>query len=125
MCIIQLKPQLEKLLNLPDDSLTKEIKLTQDLMEMFITYQIPSDLLSYDGDNTVRAQTASTPTYFATNNSYSEHCFHPNLLATNNSYSEHSLPPTLLSAILSRLAPHNGDAKDSWPWAIGHICHGP
>jgi hypothetical protein len=50
VCIIQLKPQLEKLLNLPDDSLTKEIKLTQDLMEMFITYQIPSDLLTYDGD---------------------------------------------------------------------------
>ena len=29
VCIIQLKPQLERLLNLPNDSLTKEIKLTQ------------------------------------------------------------------------------------------------
>jgi hypothetical protein len=48
--VIQLKPQLEKLLNLPDDSLTKEIALTQDLLELFIKYQIPSDLLSFDGD---------------------------------------------------------------------------
>ena len=33
---------------MPDDSLTKEIQLTQDLMELFIKYQIPSDLLSND-----------------------------------------------------------------------------
>jgi hypothetical protein len=46
--VVQIKPQLEKILNLPADSLTKEIKLNQDLMELFITYQIPSDLLSYD-----------------------------------------------------------------------------
>lgn len=46
--IIQIKPQLEKVLNLPEDCLTKEIKLTQDLMQLFIKYQIPSDLLSYD-----------------------------------------------------------------------------
>jgi len=50
ICIIQIKPQLEKLLNLPNDSLTKEIRLTQDLMELFLKYQIPSDLLSYDGN---------------------------------------------------------------------------
>lgn len=50
VCVIQIKPQLEKLLNLPDDALTKEIKLTQDLMQLFIKYQIPSDLISYDGD---------------------------------------------------------------------------
>lgn len=48
--VIQIKPQLEKLLKIPDDSLTKHIQLTQDLMELFITYQIPSDLLSFDGD---------------------------------------------------------------------------
>ncbi|CAJ1427971.1 unnamed protein product [Effrenium voratum] len=48
--VIQIKPQLEKLLNLPDDSLTKEIKLTQDLMQLFIKYQIPSDLLSFSED---------------------------------------------------------------------------
>jgi len=48
--VVQIKPQLEKLLNLPDDSLTKEIKLTQDLMDLFIKYQIPSDLLSFSDD---------------------------------------------------------------------------
>jgi len=48
--VLQIKPQLEKLLKIPHDSLSKEIKLTQDLMDLFITYQIPSDLLSYGGD---------------------------------------------------------------------------
>ncbi|CAE7917187.1 TRPT1, partial [Symbiodinium necroappetens] len=46
--VVQIKPQLERVLNLADDSLTKEIKLTQDLMQLFIKYQIPSDLLSFD-----------------------------------------------------------------------------
>eukprot|EP00437_Effrenium_voratum_P016221 CAMPEP_0181445170 /NCGR_PEP_ID=MMETSP1110-20121109/25449_1 /TAXON_ID=174948 /ORGANISM="Symbiodinium sp., Strain CCMP421" /LENGTH=931 /DNA_ID=CAMNT_0023569205 /DNA_START=73 /DNA_END=2868 /DNA_ORIENTATION=+ len=45
--VVQIKPQLERLLNLPEESLTKEIKLTQDLMQLFIQYQIPSDLLSF------------------------------------------------------------------------------
>lgn len=49
VCVIQIKPQLEKLLNLNDDSLTKEIRLTQDLQELFMKYQIPSDLLKFDG----------------------------------------------------------------------------
>jgi hypothetical protein len=49
VCVIQIKPQLEKLLQLPPDSLTKEIRMTQDLLGLFIEYQIPSDLLSYDG----------------------------------------------------------------------------
>ncbi len=49
VCVIQIKPQLEKLLKLPYDALTKEIQLTQDLQEMFIKYQIPSDLLSFGG----------------------------------------------------------------------------
>ncbi len=49
VCVIQIKPQLEKLLRLPPDSLTKEIRMTQDLLDLFIEYQIPSDLLSYDG----------------------------------------------------------------------------
>lgn len=47
--IIQIKPQLEVLLGLPSGALTKEMKLTQDLMELFVEYQVPSDLLSYDG----------------------------------------------------------------------------
>ncbi|HRH00808.1 MAG TPA: hypothetical protein PLR99_31415, partial [Polyangiaceae bacterium] len=49
VCVIQIKPQLEQLLKLEPDSLTKEIKLTQELLSLFIEYQIPSDLLSYDG----------------------------------------------------------------------------
>jgi len=54
--VIQIKPQLEKVLNLPEDSLAKEIKLTQDLMQLFIKYQIPSDLLSFDASTFARAQ---------------------------------------------------------------------
>ena len=52
VCVIQIKPQLEKLLNLPDGALTKEIELTRDLMSLFVDYHIPSDLLSYDGPTT-------------------------------------------------------------------------
>ncbi|OEU13881.1 hypothetical protein FRACYDRAFT_262424 [Fragilariopsis cylindrus CCMP1102] len=50
VCIVQIKPQLEKLLNLPQDSLTKEMKLTEDLMQLFVEFQVPSDLMSYDGE---------------------------------------------------------------------------
>mmetsp|Transcript_652 Transcript_652/g.1139 ORF Transcript_652/g.1139 Transcript_652/m.1139 type:complete len:988 (+) Transcript_652:115-3078(+) len=50
IAIIQIKPQFERLLGIPEDSLAKEIKLTQDLMELFVEHQVPSDLLSYDGD---------------------------------------------------------------------------
>lgn len=49
LLVVQLKPQLERLLRLPADGLTKEIRLTQQLLELFIEYQIPSDLLTYDG----------------------------------------------------------------------------
>jgi len=49
--VVQIKPQLERVLNLPPDSLAKEIKLTQDLMDLFIKYQISSDLLSFDGED--------------------------------------------------------------------------
>jgi hypothetical protein len=49
VCIIQIKPQLERILCLGSDSLTKEIRLTEDLMTLFIDYQISPDLLSFDG----------------------------------------------------------------------------
>ena len=49
LCVIEIKPQIEKLLNLPNGSLTKEILLTEDIMDLFIDYQIPSDLLTYSG----------------------------------------------------------------------------
>eukprot|EP01061_Rhynchopus_euleeides_P028824 TRINITY_DN469_c0_g2_i2.p1 TRINITY_DN469_c0_g2~~TRINITY_DN469_c0_g2_i2.p1 ORF type:complete len:1016 (+),score=383.73 TRINITY_DN469_c0_g2_i2:83-3130(+) len=47
VCVVHIKPQLEKVLNLPPDSLAKEVRLVQDLLELFIEYQIPSDLLSF------------------------------------------------------------------------------
>ena len=56
VAVIQVKPQLERLLNLPPDALTKEIKLTRDLMTLFTKYQMPSDLLSYGGDADARAK---------------------------------------------------------------------
>jgi hypothetical protein len=49
VCVVQLKPQMEALLGLPPDALTKEIRLTQDLMSLFVDFQIPPDLLSFDG----------------------------------------------------------------------------
>ncbi|KAG7365189.1 hypothetical protein IV203_038392 [Nitzschia inconspicua] len=51
MCVIQIKPQLEDVLGLPHDSLTKEMQLTQDLMELFVEYQVPSDMMSYNAEN--------------------------------------------------------------------------
>ncbi|KAJ1454733.1 hypothetical protein M885DRAFT_464996 [Pelagophyceae sp. CCMP2097] len=47
---VQLRPQLERVLRLPEGALTKEMALTQRLLDLFIDFQIPSDLLSYDGD---------------------------------------------------------------------------
>ena len=49
-CIIQIKPALEKILNLPPGSLTKEIQLTQDLLKLFIDFQIPADMMKFEGD---------------------------------------------------------------------------
>ena len=48
--IINIKPQLEKILNLPEGTLTREIKLTQDLMQLFTKYHISSDLLLCERD---------------------------------------------------------------------------
>jgi hypothetical protein len=48
--VLHIKPQLEVLLRLAPDSLTKEVALTQDLMNLFIDYQIPADLMSFGGD---------------------------------------------------------------------------
>ncbi|CAK9022758.1 unnamed protein product [Durusdinium trenchii] len=67
--VVQIKPQLEQLLNLPVDSLTKEIKLTQELqlflfgaeiLQLFVKFQIPSDLLSFSPD-LLQPQEAATP----------------------------------------------------------------
>lgn len=50
VCVLEIKPQLERLLNLDPDALTQEIELTEDLLELFMKFQIPSDLLRYQGD---------------------------------------------------------------------------
>ena len=36
-------------MRLPADTLTKEIALTEKLIECFVQFQIPTDLLAYDG----------------------------------------------------------------------------
>jgi hypothetical protein len=46
VAVVQIKPQLERLLKLDSGALTKEVQLCQDLMSLFIEYQIPSDLLA-------------------------------------------------------------------------------
>lgn len=46
VCVIHVKPQLELLLRAPSGSLTKEIRLTQDALNILVRYQIPGDLLS-------------------------------------------------------------------------------
>lgn len=48
---IEIKPQMEKVLNLQAGALTKEIALTQGLSDLFIEYQISPDLLSFEGDD--------------------------------------------------------------------------
>jgi hypothetical protein len=50
VCTIQIQSNLEKVLNLPVGSLTKEIELSQRLIDLFLEYQIPCDLLSYFGN---------------------------------------------------------------------------
>lgn len=60
MCVVNVKPQLERVLNLPSEILMKEIKLTQvrksssnlmtkDLMELMIEYKISPETLSFTG----------------------------------------------------------------------------
>lgn len=53
ICVVQIKPNLEKLLKIDYGSLSKEIVLSEDLMNLFIEYQIPSDLLAFSGDSSV------------------------------------------------------------------------
>ena len=67
VCVVQIKPQLERLLGLPEDGLTKEIRLTSDLLELMMKYQIPSDLLSFDGapSATPRERVAVVKNYVA------------------------------------------------------------
>merc|ERR1719240_1914107 len=47
--VVQVKPQLEAVLNLPAGALTKEIELSSQLMDFLQTYSVPTDVLSFDG----------------------------------------------------------------------------
>eukprot|EP00939_MAST-03C_sp_MAST-3C-sp1_P005477 g5477.t1 len=46
--VLQIRPQIEKVLNMAKGSLTKEIELTESLTNLFVEYQVSPDLLSYD-----------------------------------------------------------------------------
>lgn len=52
LAVVEVKPQLEYLLNLSVGSLTKEVQLTQDLIKLFVDYQMPPDMLTYIGEST-------------------------------------------------------------------------
>ncbi|KAL7465690.1 hypothetical protein ACHAXS_006014 [Conticribra weissflogii] len=49
VCVVEIRPQLEELLGLQVHSLTKEIRLTERLISLFVDYQIPPDMIAYDG----------------------------------------------------------------------------
>ena len=79
VCVVKVKPQLESVLALPKGSLIKDIKLTQDLLSLFIDYQIPTDLLSFDGPehtdkvdrlNAVRSHTKAVMDIIESNKKY-------------------------------------------------------
>ena len=57
--VLHIKPQLEVLMNLAPDALTKEVELTQHLMDLFIQYQIPADLLSAPTEGPASVDAAS------------------------------------------------------------------
>lgn len=51
VAVVQIKPNLETVLQLPLGSLTKELELYNELMRLFVEYNIPSDLLSFDDEH--------------------------------------------------------------------------
>ena len=53
--VVQVKPQLEAVLNLPAGALTKEIELSSQLMDFLQTYSVPTDVLSFEGEEALAA----------------------------------------------------------------------
>ena len=49
VCILEIKPQVERALALPEGSLYKETELMDEVIDLFLEYNIPADLMSYDG----------------------------------------------------------------------------
>jgi hypothetical protein len=64
VCVVQVKPIMEKVLNLPPNSLTQETALTQSLMTLFMDHQIASELLKFDSELSIGDEKGdlSTPT---------------------------------------------------------------
>ncbi|KAL3805783.1 hypothetical protein HJC23_007744 [Cyclotella cryptica] len=56
VCVVEVRPQLELLMRLPPDSLTKEVSLVTTLLSLFVEHQISADLVSYDGPENVPAK---------------------------------------------------------------------
>ena len=51
ICVIQVKPHLEQVLKLPADSLSREIALTQSVIDLFINHQITADHICAEVDS--------------------------------------------------------------------------
>ena len=51
MCVVQVRPQLESVLNLPAGALTKEIRLTEELLDLFMSHEVAADLLSFEAED--------------------------------------------------------------------------
>jgi len=49
MATIPIRPQLERLLRVPEGGFLKEIALVEEILDLLVEYSIPSDLLKYDG----------------------------------------------------------------------------
>jgi hypothetical protein len=49
VALVQVKPQLEELLGLKPEQLTREIALTQHVMELLVNYHVPVDVLRFAG----------------------------------------------------------------------------
>jgi len=47
---IPIQPQLEKVLNLPECSLSKRFELQEQIIGLFVDHQIPGDILRFDGE---------------------------------------------------------------------------
>ena len=49
VALVQVKPQLEELLGLKPEQLTREIELTQHVMQLLVNYHVPVDVLRFAG----------------------------------------------------------------------------
>lgn len=50
LLVIQVQPHLERLLNLPDGALSKEVLLVEEILDLYQKHNVSSDLLAFEGD---------------------------------------------------------------------------